>query len=172
MKARKTLITATDRLQTLKVSEVMSQNVVEVSAHQTMEEVATQFAAHNISAAPVIDELGHCVGMLSAADYLKRACPRHGRGETAPSLQDHLLVHGESSDSLEIGSVRDTVDCYMASTVQSIAADASLLEASRTMCGAHLHRLPVLDGRLVVGIISTMDIVATLLNTIDEMEAD
>jgi CBS-domain-containing membrane protein len=40
------------------------------------------------------------------------------------------------------------------------------------MCEQHLHRLPVVsaDGR-VVGIISTMDVVAALVNAIDEMEA-
>ncbi len=166
------MFAAIDRLRTLKVSDVMAKNVVEVSAHQTMEEVAKQFTSNNISSAPVIDEQGRCVGMLSAADYLKRDCPRQEHGETPLAMQRHSLVQDESRDSLGIVAARDTVDCYMASAVQSIAADASLLEAGRVMCAAHVHRIPVLDGERVVGIVSTMDIVAAMLNAVDELDAD
>jgi len=81
-------------------------------------------------------------------------------------------VRDESSDSLQIVADRDTVNCYMASAVQSIAADASLLKAGRMMCTAHLHRVPVLDGERVVGIVSTMDIVAAMLNAVDELDAN
>jgi CBS-domain-containing membrane protein len=57
----------------------------------------------------------------------------------------------------------------MSHAVQSIAAHRSLLAAARMMCDGHLHRLVVLDaaGR-PEGMISTMDVVAALLNTVDE----
>ncbi len=166
------MFAAIDRLRTLKVSDVMAKNVVEVSKNQTMEEVAKQFTSNDISSAPVINEQGRCVVMLSAADYLKRDPPRHEHGETPVAMQGHSLVRDESRDSLGIVAARDTVDCYMASAVQSIAADASLLEAGRVMCAAHVHRIPVLDGERVVGIVSTMDIVAAMLNAVDELDAD
>ncbi len=163
---------AIDRLRTLKVSDVMAKNVVVVSVNQTMEEVARQFTSNDISSAPVIDEQGRCVGMLSAADYLERDCPRREQGENPAAMLGHSLVRDESSDSLQIVEDRDTVNCYMASAVQSIAADAPLVKAGRVMCEAHLHRIPVLDGERVVGIVSTMDIVAAMLNAVDELDAN
>jgi len=163
---------AIDRLRTLTVADVMAKNVVEVSAHQTMEEVAKQFASNDISSAPVIDEQGHCVGMLSAADYLKRDDPPHDRRETPAAAAGHSPVQGASRDSMVIVEARETVDRYMANAVQSIAAEASLLQAGRMMCVAHVHRLPVLDGKRVVGIVSTMDIVAAMLNAVDELDVN
>ena len=163
---------AIDRLRTLKVSDVMAKNVVVVSVNQTMEEAARQFTSNDISSAPVIDEQGRCVGMLSAADYLKRDCPRQEQGGTPTAMPGHSLVRDESNGSLQIVAARDTVNCYMSSAVQSIAADTSLLKAGRMMCTAHLHRVPVLDGERVVGIVSTMDIVAAMLNAVDELDAN
>ncbi len=48
--------TAINRLLSLKVSDVMSRSLVEVSASQGMAEVAAIFDANRISSAPVIDE--------------------------------------------------------------------------------------------------------------------
>ena len=67
---------------------------------------------------------------------------------------------------------RGTTNRNMASAEQSIAADASLLEAGRVMCAAHVHRIPVLDGERVVGIVSTMDIVAAMVNVVDELDTN
>ena len=145
-----------DRLQTLKVTHVMAKTVVEVSADQTMDDVAKQFAAHDISSAPVVDEQQSCIGMLSAADYMKRAC--------------QLPDNGCSPE--EVGGKCDTVERYMATGIRSVTADASLLTAARVMSDAHVHRLPVLDGNRVVGIVSTMDIVAAMLNAVDELAAN
>ena len=144
-----------DRLRTLKVTHVMAKTVVEISGKQTMRDVAQQFAEHEISSAPVIDERRRCVGMLSAADYMTRVC-RQPRRVGAPSNVDPNA---------------DTVERYMATDIQSIGADASLLDAARAMSDAHVHRLPVLEGDRVVGIVSTMDIVAAMLNAVDELNA-
>lgn len=162
------MITAINRLRTLKVSDVMAKNVVEVSANQSMKEVTKQFAANNISSAPVIDDQGRCVGMLSAIDYLKPDSSQHEHDEAPLAMQRYSLEQDESQDSLGIVTVLDKVDCYMTNAVQSIAADASLLDAARVMCTAHIHHLPVLDDERVVGIVSTLDIVAAMMNAVDE----
>ena len=63
------------------------------------------------------------------------------------------------------------VSRFMSSNVQSLLPGEPLVRAARMMCEQHLHRVPVVndEGR-VVGIISTMDLVAALLNALDEME--
>ena len=59
----------------------------------------------------------------------------------------------------------------MSPAVQSIDPDASLLRASRVMCAQHIHRLFVIDEKNhPIGVISTMDVVAAMVNVIDEME--
>jgi CBS domain-containing protein len=142
--------TAINRLLSLKVSDVMSRSLVEVSASQGMAEVAAIFDANRISSAPVIDERGSCIGILSAGDFLRRTC----EGETR---------------NAELG---DLVGAYMTDAVQSVAPNQSLLNAARIMCADHFHHLPVIEGHRVIGVISTMDIIAAMLNAIEEVAVD
>src|SRR4051794_8591487 len=59
-----------DRLQSLRVAVVMNSHLVPLFSHQTMSEAAAVFLEHHISGAPVIDEHGRCIGILSAADFV------------------------------------------------------------------------------------------------------
>jgi len=137
---------AIERLQSLRVADVMTRSVVPIAADMQLTKVAQIFRAHEISAAPVVDAQGACVGVLSATDFLK-----------------HLA---ESSTGLENVQAQD----HMTPAVQSIAPEASIILAARIMCVDHLHRLFVLDFRgKPVGVISSMDIVAALTNAMDEM---
>ena len=46
---------------------------------------------------------------------------------------------------------------------------APLVEVARVMCDGHWHRVPVVDdGGALCGIISTMDVLAALVNAADE----
>ena len=157
------MTSATQRLGSLKVSDVMAKDVVQVPICQSMPDAAATFTEHAISAAPVIDDQGRCVGILSATDFLRRDGPQE-----ESRWEEHRLVRMENSMQL-VSHRADVTSSYMTCDVQSIAADATLVAAARVMCAEHVHRLPVLDkdGR-VVGVISTMDIVASLLNAVDE----
>ncbi len=134
------------RLETLRVHDVMARQVVQIRADQPMSAAAALFAENQITAAPVVDTQGSCVGMLSAADFLK--CQ-------AESPNTNALVAA-----------------HMTSAIQSVARDALLLTAAEMMDAQHVHRLPVLDeGGRPVGMISTMDVVAALLNAVQEVKA-
>ena len=119
---------------------------------------------------PVVEFFGRRwvgAGIPGAADYLRRDSPD---SEESSASEGHSLVRDEA-DSLQIVAEDDAVSRYMASAVQSIAANASLLDAARAMCGAHIHHLPVIENERVVGIVSTMDIVAAVVNAVDEADA-
>ena len=152
-----------DRLKLLKVQDVMSRQVIEVSANQTMGEAAQVFAQSDVSSAPVVDEQGRCVGILSATDFIKRDCPQ------CSEMSRHALRGPD--DGFTIESPTDMVSCYMTTAVQSVVADESLLQAAQVMCAEHIHHLPVLEDDRTIGVVSTMDIVATLINAVDEVEA-
>jgi CBS-domain-containing membrane protein len=57
----------------------------------------------------------------------------------------------------------------MSPNVGTVTEDQPLVEVARTMCQDHWHRVPVVgnDG-LLKRIISTMDVLAALLNTFEE----
>ncbi len=154
-----------ERMKTLHVSDVMSRQPIEVSANQTMCAAAKAFSENDVSSAPVVNEQGHCVGMLSAADFVKRDRPQ------SSGLNRHELATRESDHCFNIEPISDLVSRYMSLCVQSVSAETSLLQAAREMAGAHIHHLPVLENERPIGVLSTMDIVAAMINIVDEADA-
>ncbi len=141
---------ATDRLLALRVSDVMTQDVARVFPSHTMAQAAEIFTRHKVSSAPVVDESGTCIGILSATDFLSRDQEARGR-------------EGNRAETV--------LDC-MTPTVFSVALGSSLLTAARVMDDKHVHRLPVIgESGCPVGSVSTMDIVATMINAIDELKS-
>lgn len=162
---------AIHRLRSLRVNDVMNRNVVTVRARQAMDEVAREFCRRNISAAPVVDEKGACVGILSATDFLRRASaadplPPSSRGQ-AP---EHSRLVNDDEGAVTPTDAGDVAGSYMTRTVRTVNPQTLLLWAAMLMNQGHIHRVPVVDERhRVVGMISTMDVVAAILNAIDEM---
>ncbi len=161
------MLSAINRLRLLKVRDIMSHQVINVSANQTMAEAAQAFADNDVSSAPVTDEQGRCVGVLSAADFIKRDSGQDDEFNGRELTQREQAAHAPD-DCLTLKRTSDTVREYMSSAVQTVKAEATLLDAARAMCAEHVHRLPVLQAQRPVGVISTMDIVAALINAVDE----
>ena len=161
-----------DRLQSLRVADVMSRQVTPVSTNQTMKEAATLFVKRKITGAPVIDEQGHCVGMLSASDFVFRESVA-GQASSSLTPCEQRVVRDAADRSWQIEDVfNDFVCAHMSPAVQTVDGEVALVEASRIMCSQHIHRLPVLDEKgCPVGIVTSLDVVAAMVNVIDELSA-
>ena len=154
------MTSAMQRLRSLCVADVMTRDVVQVSPQDSMLDVARKFVEYEVTAAPVTDANRRCVGFFSAADFF--------RGEL--HLGQRPSLHADRPPEEAPGT--RLVSRYMSSNLRSFLPQESLLSAARFMCEHHLHRLPVVDDQgCIVGIVSTMDVVAALVNAIDEMEA-
>lgn len=160
---------AIQRLLSLKVCDAMSTHVVHVSAHETMEAAAAAMVKHSITGAPVIDEQGACIGVLSAFDFVKREA-RYRQDPAELDFAKHNVAQTEDDGPRELTEVNDAlVSANMSTGIQAISADASLLDAAREMCAGHIHRLPVLNrAGHPTGLISSLDIVAALLGAVEE----
>ena len=154
-----------ERLETLRVGDAMCARIVEIPEFKTMAEAAEILTQHRVSAAPVVDEQGRCIGILSTTDFAKCVAAINGptceEGERRPP--EWALATPLSYD--------EPVTTYMTSAVQTVEEATPLVTAARMMCAQHYHRLIVLDrSHRPVGIISTMDVVAALVNLADEAE--
>jgi predicted transcriptional regulator len=156
---------AIERLLTLRVCDVMSRNVVSIAATKNMSEAAGVLTQHFISGAPVIGQQGQCVGMLSAIDFVRCVA-----GTDGPTFGHDREPDG-SWDRKHCcpAPATDTVASHMSALVQTVQTDQSLTDAARLMCQNHIHRLVALDdqGR-PVGVITSLDIVAALINAVEE----
>jgi CBS-domain-containing membrane protein len=162
---------AMNRLESLTVADIMSKPVISIGAHETMDEAAAKLVAHEISGAPVVDEQGHCVGVLTSSDYVRYKAEQH-HGDASARGQEFRLDFGSDQVACCLHSFeRNRVRERMATGVQTIEPHVPLLTAAKQMCLAHIHHLMVLDrtGR-PAGMISTLDIVAALSKAAEEAQ--
>lgn len=151
---------AIERILTLRVKDIMRKDVVVVRQSETMEEAARTLAEANVTGAPVVDEAGRCVGMLSGTDYVDDRAGAH------PTSQ---LLGGQDSDyRIELLN-EDLVSTHMAPVIQSVELETPVIQAARVICHEHIHRLVVIDDhKRPVGIISALDFVAAMVAAIEE----
>lgn len=155
--------TQLNRLTTLKVSDVMSHDVSVIPAAASMHQAAHILDTRHATGAPVVDDQQRCLGILSAADFVRFEIYRTGDEPASHARGENSAPRGEY---LPWNSVRR----YMSTAVQTVAPDAPLLRAAEIMCAEHIHRLVALNERGVpIGIITTLDIVAALTQMADEL---
>jgi predicted transcriptional regulator len=157
---------AENSLSTLLVKDVMTPKVVTVAANNTMSEAADAFFEHQITGAPVVDELGHCVGMLSATDFVhSKAEELEGRNQMG-----NFLCSRHPSGLYSIDEVRhDLVKSHMSNAIQTMDQDAPLLTAARCMCLGHVHRLLVVDtSGAPVGMLTSLELIAAMISAVED----
>lgn len=139
---------AEERLRELRVWDVMTRQVVTVPSSVSAAEAARLMTDAKVTAAPVVDAQGECVGIVSATDFLR-------------------VVSSNPDVDLRQLPVSEIHSC----AVQSVSANATVLRAARMMCAQHIHRLLVLDDRgRPTGILSSLDVVAMMVKAIDESD--
>jgi len=93
-----------------------------------------------ISGAPVVDERGNLIGVLTERDFLRAALVAG--------------YHGEAG-----GCVGD----YMSSDVQAVNADDSLLDVAMRFVETKYRRYPVIEDNRVVGLVARRDVLRAVI---------
>lgn len=163
------------RLGTLTARDVMTTEVITISESETLAEAINTLKRNHISGAPVIGAEGQLVGILSAADLVRPV--NSAIEETSPVAWGH--PEGDDAvaqlfanvDKLDNDSGQSLVRDRMTRFVVSVGERTLVVDVARTMCDGHWHRLPVVDSQGVLcGIISTMDVLAAVVNVADEAQ--
>jgi CBS-domain-containing membrane protein len=150
------------RLHELTVADVMSRNVVVIPDSATMDQAASLLDQAAATGAPVVNEAGSCVGVLSTTDFLKFEMTRGNNDESS-----HIWLEAVNGDYLPWNSVQR----FMSKPLLAVRPTTPLMEAAQVMCGQHIHRVLILDGRsTLLGIASTLDIVAAVIKIVGEFE--
>lgn len=112
-----------------------------VTLHPEMEilRAAHVLISCDISGAPVLDQHGRLIGVLTERDCMKVAL--------------HAGYHGEPG-----GLVRD----YMSADPVAVSPDDTILELAERFINARFRRYPVLDGGRLVGVISRRDVMRAM----------
>lgn len=144
--------------------DLMHANPVSIRDDATIQELIALLTDKGFSAAPVIDEAGHPVGVVSRSDVLV-----HEREKTTsfePTLEyyreeeirvsKHEGFHVEQVDRTEVRDI-------MTPAVFSITPDTPAAKVVAQLLTLHVHRLFVVDDDgVLVGVISSFDILKKL----------
>ena len=155
------MLTATKSLQALTAADLMSTDVVMIPQAMSLRSAAHRLAQAGISGAPVVDDDGCCVGVISAGDFVTWA----EKGERAAKQwpTEACCVHSSwqvmAPEALPVEEVR----CYMTSDPVTVSPVTTIMELARMMVDAGIHRVIVVDEReRPIGIVSSTDIIAAV----------
>ena len=142
------------------LKDIISTDVVSIDPHDTLREALAVMVENHVSALPVVDSRGHCVGVISVTDLL--GMTKDLSDELNALSESGGLDHAVLVQKLEHADLlTELVQELMSTNVVSVRVDSTLQDAARRMLRNHVHRLVVLnDQRQIVGVVSTMDLLA------------
>jgi CBS domain-containing protein len=139
----------------------MSPNPVSISADATLEEAVAFLVDSGFSAAPVIDEAGRPVGVISRTDVVVYDRERLILPQAAPyffeSADEVAAAVREEQAAVRVADV-------MTPAVFAVSPQTPLEEAAERMTDLNVHRLFVVDGGTLVGVVSALDLLRHLLS--------
>ena len=145
----------------------MSKPVVTVTPETLVREAALLLAEKDISGVPVLDS-GHVVGIFSEADILRSIkTTKKELRLIYPSVSSLGIAFQEDVTQREILEAyneigRRTVKEVMSKEVVTVESDTHLNEAIVKMVRTGISRLPVVDKRELVGIVTRGDLIRGL----------
>jgi CBS domain-containing protein len=114
--------------------QYMSKSLVTLRPDMDVIQAVHLLVEHKISGAPVLDDHGNIVGMLTERDCMEVVLK--------------ASYHGELGGQVEQ---------YMSRVVRTVDVDSSLLDLAQMFVNSPYRRYPVMDGNRLVGIISRRD---------------
>lgn len=122
-----------------RIRDYMARNLITLSATCEINRAAAILLENRISGAPVVDDFGSLVGVLSKKDCLRAAL--------------HASYFRDWSG---------TVDKYMSRDPETLEADLGILDAAEKFLASHYRRFPVMSEGALVGQVSRADILRAL----------
>lgn len=155
----------------LTAADLMSQALVLVPQEMSMKGAAHLLKQAQVGGAPVVDDNGHCIGVLSATDFIDVA-DKGGSGKGCEPAEDGCrawtIVEAE-------GEMEQRVQHFMTKNPVMVPPSTNIGELARMMLDAHIHRIIVVDeAGHPRGIVSSTDILAAVARAyqIENMEPE
>ncbi|MEQ8224306.1 MAG: CBS domain-containing protein [Candidatus Eremiobacterota bacterium] len=133
----------------MKARDVMTKQVITVSSDLSIRKLIQLLITERISGVPVVDDAGEVVGIISERDILKAV--------------DRLIkVKVSLDEEREQKGSFNWVDGIMTKEVIFVSEDDPVEHVCKLMSERKIHRVPVMNGKKIVGIITSMDVLKTV----------
>ncbi|MBR9861678.1 CBS domain-containing protein [bacterium] len=119
------------------ISDYMTTNIITFTPEDSVYDAMQTLLKHRISGAPVVDDKGALIGVLSEGDCLKEIVK--GQYDNRPN---------------QTGKVGD----HMTTNVTTISKDMTILDAANFFLSRRFRRFPVVNDGKLVGLITQTDL--------------
>ena len=145
----------------MRARDVMTSEVVSIDVKESVFDAAELLLGAGVSAAPVVDDKGAVVGIVSEADLIRRA----EIDTTAKKSWLARLLDSEVSAAHDfVAANTRRVSDVMTRDVVTAAEDATLGELVALMERHGIKRIPIVRGRVLLGVVSRSDLLRALLS--------
>lgn len=141
--------------------DIMSQDIVCVGVEETVFDAAELLLNARVSAAPVTDDKGAIVGIVSEADLIRRA--EIGTVGKKTWLGRLLDSEASAARAFVAAQTRRVAD-VMTRDVVTADEDTTLGDLVDLMETHDIKRIPIVRGTAVVGVVSRADLLRALLS--------
>jgi len=146
----------------MRVSDIMTREVATVTPETRIEHLCDLFRERRITGAPVVDSEGHLVGIVSKDDVLFRGRVAATGRRQPPDIKTLFSSGFVGFDQGSDGPT--TVAEIMTREVLSAPEDSTVDDVCRLMWEKRIHRVPIVRGAHLIGIVSALDLCRAMLN--------
>ena len=147
----------------LTAGDVMTREVITVKKETTIRDLAELFARHRISSAPVVDDSGAMIGIVTETDLVEQDKSLHI--PTVISLFD-WVIYLESDKKFEKELKKMTGqtvgDIYTEDVVQ-VSPSTPVSDVANLISSRKVNSIPVVDGNRLVGMVARIDLIRTMI---------
>jgi len=145
-------------------ADIMTREVVTVTTNVTVKELASLLTTNNISGAPVVDEDGNLLGIVTQSDLIDQNKKVH-IPTVASILDAFIFLEGTGRMDQEMKKIAGATvaDIYSPDPV-TVEEGTGLDEIATIMSEKKLHTLPVVQNGKMTGIIGKRDIIRTIIS--------
>jgi CBS domain-containing protein len=152
--------------------DIMTRNVLRVKEDMTVHELATFLTENEITGAPVENNTGKLVGVVSVWDIALTEAEQatieveHSNSSLYSGVKKRL--NREEALTLHMEDEGMQVKDIMTPVAYTVPEDTPVGEIAKTMIAGRVHRLLVTKNNHMVGIVTTMDLLKIIVKKEDQ----
>ncbi len=138
------------------VAELMIPHVICLRPETTVREARETLAKRRVSGAPVVDEHGRPIGVISQTDLVRanvEAVTAAQAGRFYSDVEDYQEIAEQHVDRSEM-----PIASLMSRDVWTVSRDTGVAIAASVMRERRVHRLLVTERGVLVGIVTALDL--------------
>ena len=141
----------------MKASEFMTKDVITLSSDKTVEEAAKVMLEKDISALPIVDSEFNLIGIITESDFVgKEANIPHALASIKRLLGQ--IFYFDNVETIFLNAKLMPLEKIMTKSPKTVQPDFTLTDIVNMMIRFNLKRIPVVDNKKLVGIITRRDI--------------